>query len=113
MAEHSIHSLRIGPRRLGGDLRSAQLRGRHHLHGLGDLLRRLGGGDAIAQVLQAGHGLWSGSVTPGLVPAVTRKRYANVWLRESFGIAFDRALELAGGRIAQVSARADLLENLG
>jgi hypothetical protein len=55
MAEHAVHALRIGPRRLGGDLRAAQLRGRHHLHGLGDLLRRLGGGDAIAQVLQAGH----------------------------------------------------------
>ena len=39
----------------GRRLRAPQLRGRHHLHGLGDLLRRLGGGDAVAQVLEAGH----------------------------------------------------------
>ena len=56
IAQHLVHALRIGPRGLGRHLRAAQLGGRHHLHGLGDLLRRLGGGDAVAQVLQAGHG---------------------------------------------------------
>ena len=44
--------LGIGTRRFGGGLRAAQLRGRHHLHGLGDLLRRLGGGDADPHVFQ-------------------------------------------------------------
>ncbi len=55
VAEHLVHALGIGPRRLGRRLRAPQLRGRDHLHGLGDLLRRLGGGDAHAHVLEAGH----------------------------------------------------------
>jgi hypothetical protein len=42
MAEHLVHALRIGPSGFGRHLRAAQLGGRHHLHGLGDLLRRLG-----------------------------------------------------------------------
>ncbi len=50
-----VHLFRIGPRRFGGVLRAAQLRGCDHLHGLGDLLRRLGGGDADPHVFQAGH----------------------------------------------------------
>ena len=54
IAQHLVHALGIGPRRLRRGLRAAQLRGRDHLHGLGDLLRRLGGGDAVAQVLEAG-----------------------------------------------------------
>ena len=49
------HALGIGARGLGRRLRAAQLGGRDHLHGLGDLLRRLGGGDADAHVLEAGH----------------------------------------------------------
>ena len=55
-AEHLAHALGIGPRSLGGGLGAPQLGGRHHLHRLGDLLRRLGGGDAHAHVLEAGHG---------------------------------------------------------
>ena len=41
---------------VGRKLGAAKLRRGHHLHGLGDLLRRLHGGDAVAQVLQARHG---------------------------------------------------------
>src|SRR3990170_1497327 len=44
VAEHALHALGIGARGLGGRLRASELGGRHHLHGLGDLLRRLGGG---------------------------------------------------------------------
>ncbi len=55
IAEHLVHAGSIGTRRLGRRLRAAQLRGRDHLHGLGDLLRRLGGGDAVAQVFETGH----------------------------------------------------------
>ena len=56
VAEHLLHALGIGTRRLGRRLGTAQLRRRDHLHRLGDLLRRLGRGDAVAQVLEAGHG---------------------------------------------------------
>ena len=45
---------RIGPRRLGRLLRAAQLRRGDHLHRLGDLLRRLHRGDAVAEVFEAG-----------------------------------------------------------
>ena len=55
IAEHLVHALGIGPRRLRRDLRAPQLRGRDHLHRLGDLLRRLGGGDAHAHVFERGH----------------------------------------------------------
>ena len=51
------HPLREGARGLGGRLRPAQLGGRDHLHGLGDLLRRLDGGDAVAEVFQCSHGV--------------------------------------------------------
>ena len=53
LAEHRRHALGVGPRGLGRHLGAAQLRRRDHLHGLGDLLRRLHGGDAVAQVFQA------------------------------------------------------------
>ena len=46
---------RIGARRLGRRLGAPELGRRDHLHGLGDLLRRLDGGDAVSQVLQRGH----------------------------------------------------------
>jgi hypothetical protein len=55
VAQDLVHVGRIGPRRFGGGLRATQLRRRHHLHGAGNLLRRLGGGDAIAQVLERRH----------------------------------------------------------
>ncbi len=48
----ALHLVGIGPRRLGRLLGAAQLRRRDHLHGLGDLLRRLGGGDADAHVFK-------------------------------------------------------------
>jgi hypothetical protein len=51
VGNHRIHLLGIGPRRFGRALGAAQFGRRNHLHGLGDLLRRLGGGDAIAEVL--------------------------------------------------------------
>ena len=52
VGDHRVHLFGVGPRRFGGALRAAQLRGRDHLHGLGDLLRRLGGGDADPHVFQ-------------------------------------------------------------
>jgi hypothetical protein len=52
VGDHRVHLFRIGPRRFGGILRAAQLGGRDHLHGLGDLLRRLGGGDADPHVFK-------------------------------------------------------------
>src|SRR5262249_13166024 len=55
VAEHLAHVVGIGPRRLGLRLGAPQLGGRHHLHGLGDLLRRLGGGDAHPHVFKRGH----------------------------------------------------------
>src|ERR1700704_5036739 len=55
VAQHLVHALRIGTRDLGGRLRAAQLGSRDHLHGLGDLLRRLGGGAAHPHVFEAGH----------------------------------------------------------
>ena len=50
VAEHHGHALRIGTRGFRRALRAAQLRGGHHLHGLGDLLRRLDRGDAVTKV---------------------------------------------------------------
>jgi hypothetical protein len=47
---------RIRARGFGRLLRTAQFRRRHHLHGLGDLARRLDRRDAVFQVLQAGMG---------------------------------------------------------
>jgi hypothetical protein len=55
IAEHHGHALRIGTGGLRRGLRPAQLRGGHHLHGLGDLLRRLDRGDAVTKVFQARH----------------------------------------------------------
>ena len=58
IAENLHHLLGIGTRGLGHGLRAPQFRGRDHLHGLGDLLRRLGGGDAHAHVFEARHFRW-------------------------------------------------------
>ena len=52
IGDDRIHLFGEGPRRFGGGLRAAQLSRRDHLHGLGDLLRRLGGGDADPHVFQ-------------------------------------------------------------
>src|SRR6187401_257592 len=54
-AQHFPHALGERTRRFRCSLCTAQLGRRNHLHGLGDLLRRLGGGDANAHVLKAGH----------------------------------------------------------
>src|SRR5581483_2046280 len=56
-AEHALHALRIGPRRLGLLLGAAQPRCGDHLHRRGDLLRRPYAADADPQILQARHGL--------------------------------------------------------
>ena len=50
--QHRVHPRRIGARRLGRGLRAAQLRRRDHLHGLGDLLRRLDRGDTGPERLE-------------------------------------------------------------
>src|SRR5262245_60208592 len=55
IAEHLRHLLGIGTRGLGRGLRTSQFGGRDHLHGLGNLLRRPGGGDAHAHVFEARH----------------------------------------------------------
>jgi len=50
VGQHRIHTPSVGTRRLGGLLRTAQLGSGHHLHGLGDLARRLHRGNSCAQV---------------------------------------------------------------
>jgi len=47
-----VHFFRIRARGFSGVLGAAQLRGCDHLHGFGDLLRRLGGGNADPHVFQ-------------------------------------------------------------
>ena len=54
--DHARHAVGVGPRSFRLALRPLQLRGRHHLHRLGDLLRALHAGDAVAEVLEARHG---------------------------------------------------------
>src|SRR5262249_28573601 len=55
VGEHGRHALRIGARRLRRLLRAPQLCRGDHLHRLGDLLRRLHRGDAVAHVFERGH----------------------------------------------------------
>ena len=57
IGEHRLHAGGVRPRRLGRHLRAPELRRGHHLHGLGDLLRRLDGRDAVAELFQRRHGL--------------------------------------------------------
>ena len=52
IGDHRAHLVGIGARRLGRLLGAAQSRRGDHLHGLGDLLRRLGGGDADPHVFK-------------------------------------------------------------
>ena len=52
IGDHRVHLLGVGPRRFGSGLRAAQLGSRDHLHRLGDLLRRLGRGDADPHVFK-------------------------------------------------------------
>ena len=64
VGEQAIHAFRKrtrGRRRLLGP---AQFGGGHHLHGLGDLARRLDRGDTIAEVFEAWHGAASGRAIP-------------------------------------------------
>ena len=49
--QNRAHALRIGTGRLGRLLRAPKLRRGDHLHRLGDLLRRLDGGDPVLQIL--------------------------------------------------------------
>src|SRR5262249_7261932 len=53
--EHLRELCGVGPRLLGGLLRTAQACSGDHLHGVGDLLRRADRADPLAEVLQAGH----------------------------------------------------------
>ena len=52
---HRIETLRIGPRVLGLVLRTAELGRGNHLHGLGDLPRRLDAVDPVSKVLETWH----------------------------------------------------------
>jgi hypothetical protein len=45
IAEHPTHFMSVGPRSQNTVLRTLQLRGRDHFHGLGDLLRIFEGGN--------------------------------------------------------------------
>ena len=53
--QHPLHPFGVGTGGLGLLLRATQLGCRHHLHGGGDLLRRLHAVDAGSERLQAGH----------------------------------------------------------
>src|SRR6185295_6771130 len=64
VGEQAVHALRIGTRGRRRLLGPAQLGGGHHLHGLGDLARRLDRGDTIAEVFEAWHGPASGRAMP-------------------------------------------------
>src|SRR5271166_5714000 len=50
VGDHRLHLVGIGTRSFRDGLRAAQLGRRDHLHGLGDFLRRLGGGDTHPHV---------------------------------------------------------------
>ena len=51
IAEHPAHLVRIGSRSQNTILRTLELRGRNHLHGFGNFLRILKGGDFSPQRL--------------------------------------------------------------
>jgi len=57
LAQHFIHQRGVGTARQGGLLRLAHFRGRHHLHGFGDLRGVFDRFDSAAYVARAGHGL--------------------------------------------------------
>ena len=63
-ASTRVHALGIGPRGDRGVLRPAQLRRRHQLHRLGDLLGRFDRGDPVLEVFKRGHAA-SGSLGSG------------------------------------------------
>ena len=71
VGEQGRHALGEGARGLGRHLGAAQLGGRDHLHGLGDLLRRLHGGDAVAKVLREASA-WPLLLPPVLMPRCRR-----------------------------------------
>ena len=52
---HLVHAFAVGAPGFGRILRAAQLRRRHHLHGLGDLASVLDTLDPVFQVLEAWH----------------------------------------------------------
>ncbi len=56
IGDHARHAQRIGTRAFSGSLRAAQLRRRHHLHRLRDLLRGLHASDPCAHFLDGSHG---------------------------------------------------------
>ena len=91
IGEHRLHARGVGPRRLGRRLRAPELRRGHHLHGLGDLLRRLDRGDAVAQLLQRRHGARS---------------------REGLGEFVDGGLQLVAGLLGDFLLVADGVENV-
>jgi hypothetical protein len=90
-AEHLAHALGVRARGFGRRLGAAQLARRDHLHGLGDLLRRLGGGDAHAHVLEGGHS--SVALGHSLVfilvscPALCRASTSSRWSRRKAWMA--------------------------
>ena len=52
ICQNLTHPLGIGARSFGRILRTPKLRRGDHLHRLGDLLRRLDGGDPVSQILK-------------------------------------------------------------
>src|SRR5215472_4710351 len=80
-SQYLAHPLRIWTRRFRGRLRATQFGRGNHLHGLGNFLRRLGGGDANTHILEARHSsvaLIEPSVSffvmPGLAPVMAEIR---------------------------------------
>ena len=136
VAEHLLHALGIGPRGFGRSLGAAQLRRRDHLHGLGDLLRRLGRGEADTHALRlpsqshqevvapprglpppcggVGEGVTRVCLPPSYSPAHACNHSAIIvnFLRECLGVGFHHALELGLGGAGKIAGLANVFQDV-
>ena len=99
--QHALHALGIGPGRLGLLLRAAQLGRGHHLHGRGDLLRRLDAADPVPQVLETGHGEAGDPLGEGLGEVVEEGVQLVVGLLDDLALVADRVQTSAARRAAR------------
>src|SRR5262245_49438048 len=89
MLHHDLELVRIGTSRHGGLLSASQLRRRDHLHGLGDLLRILDGGDPLPDRLEARHYLPNPFLKSSIAARTRASRSSSSWRfsRVSFSTA--------------------------